>query len=363
LKINKKGPSKENRKEPIIGMGLLLDEEQVPLTMKMYPGNESEKPILRQVINDMKKRHKVTGRTIQVADKGLNCAKNIIEAIQNGDGYIYSQSVKMLESKEKNWVLLDKDYQEVVDSENNLLYKFKYCIDEFPYKYTDEKGKNHSINLKQIRVVTFNSSLAKKQQLEINKLVEKAKSLTALKAKRNEFGDSGKYVDFKTFDQNGELIDDENTIATINQEKIDQDLKLAGYNMIISSETKMNPQEIYSVYHRLWRIEETFRLLKTSLDARPVHHRKKESIYGHFLICYLSIFALRVLQLKAFKDEIHPNKIIEFVRNLNVIKINRQLINLGSNDKISSINNKLSLNMDNYVLSDLDIKKVLNFKF
>lgn len=355
-----KGPSKENRKEPIIGMGLLLDEDQIPLTMKMYPGNESEKPIIREVIQSMKNKYNITGRTIQVADKGLNCSKNIISALRNNDGYIFSQSVKMLEDKEKNWVLLDNDYKEVRDVNGNIAYKFKYCIDEFPYKYVNDSGKTCSTKLKQIRVITYNPSLAKKQILEINKLIEKAKCLSSSRAKKNEYGESGKYISFKKLDDKGELVD-ENIVVSLNQEKIDMDLRLAGYNMIISSELKMKPQEIYLVYHRLWRIEETFRLLKTSLEARPVYLRKKESIYGHFLICYLSIFALRILQLKKFNDEIHPNQIIEFVRNLNVIKVNNQYINISSKDKIEVINTRLGLNLDNYVLTDKNIKKIMGF--
>ena len=72
-----KGPSKENRKDPIVGLGLLLDSNLVPVGMKMYPGNESEKPVLRKVVSQMKKQHNIDGRTIHVADKGLNCAENI----------------------------------------------------------------------------------------------------------------------------------------------------------------------------------------------------------------------------------------------------------------------------------------------
>lgn len=357
-----KGPSKENRKEPIIGMGLLLDEDQIPLSMKMYPGNASEKPVIRQIIKDMKNKYEIQGRTIQVADKGLNCSKNIIEALKNGDGYIFSQSVKMLEQKEKVWVLLDNHYKEILNADGSVSYKYKYCIDDFPYKYINENGKSCSVNLRQIRVVTYNPSLAKKQRMEINKLIEKARALSALKAKKNEYGDSGKYVSFKTVNPDGEIVNDENAIAIINQEKVEMDLRLAGYNMIISSELKMKPQELYSVYHQLWRIEETFRLLKTSLEARPVYLQKKESIYGHFLICYLAIFALRVLQLKEFNDEIHPNKIIDFIRNLNVIKVNNQYINIASKDKINEINSRLNLNLDNYVLTDKNIRKTLKFK-
>ena len=150
--------------------------------------------------------------------------------------------------------------------------------------------------------------------------------------------------------------------ATINQEKVNEDLRLAGYNLLITSETKMKAEEIYKVYHRLWRIEETFRTLKSELDARPVYLQRQDSIYGHFLICYLSVFALRVLQIKEFNDEIHTNEIISFVRSLKVLKNGGSYINLGSKDKIKKINDRLGLNLTNYFLTDKTIKKLLSFK-
>lgn len=100
--FRRKGPSKENRKEPIVGLGLLLDCNQIPIGMKIYPGNESEKPVMRAVIDDLKQRGNVTGRTIHVADKGLNCIQNIAFSKQNGDGYLFSKSVKSLPEVEKN---------------------------------------------------------------------------------------------------------------------------------------------------------------------------------------------------------------------------------------------------------------------
>ena len=131
-----KGPSKENRKTPIVGLGLLLDANQIPIGMKMYPGNESEKPVLRDVIDNLKKQNNVEGRTIHVADKGLNCAENIVFSSKNGDGYLFSKSVKSLPETEKVWVLLNEGFKEVRDNSGKLLYKYKSCVDEFPYTVT-----------------------------------------------------------------------------------------------------------------------------------------------------------------------------------------------------------------------------------
>lgn len=355
--FRKKGPSKENRKDPIVGMGLLLDEDQIPLTMKLFPGNESEKPIIRDCINEMKNRYHMNGKTIQVADKGLNCSKNIFEALKNGDGYIYSQSVKKLEIKEQNWVLLDDDYVEVKDSLGNLDFKYKYCVDTFTYKFDNTK-----FSVKQIRVASFNPTLAKKQKAEILKQVDKINFLSLSNAKRKEYGDASKFVDFTPVNKDGSIDDESFVIASVNQEKVDNALSLCGYNLIISSELNMKPLDIYNVYHRLWRIEESFRILKSQLDARPVYCHKRNTIYGHFLICYLSIFILRVIQIKKFKDNIHTNQIVDFVRSFIVLKENDRIINLSSKDKILPFTNALKLNIDNYIFKQNDVDKLLKIK-
>ena len=120
-----KGSSKENKKEPIVGMGLLLDANQIPVGMKMYSGNESEKPVIRDIIDDLKQRSHISGRTIRVADKGLNCFENILHALKSGDGYIFSKSVKMLPETEKTWALLKNDYVAVKNKKGEVIYYIK----------------------------------------------------------------------------------------------------------------------------------------------------------------------------------------------------------------------------------------------
>lgn len=97
--VSKKSPGKEGKKEPIVG--LLLGSNQIPVGIKMYPDNESEKPVLRDVINSLKMQNTISGKTIHVADKGLNCAQNIAFSKKNGDGYLFSKSVKGLPETEK----------------------------------------------------------------------------------------------------------------------------------------------------------------------------------------------------------------------------------------------------------------------
>ena len=108
-------------------------------------------------------------------------------------------------------------------------------------------------------------------------------------------------------------------IIGLNKSKIDEDLKYAGYNLLVTSEIYMEPLHVYKTYHSLWKIEESFRLTKSYLDARPVYLQKKETIYGHFLICYLSLFLLRVLEIKCFKNKINSYDLINFMRDFRVV--------------------------------------------
>ena len=363
--FRRKGPSKENRHEPLVGLGLLLDANQIPIGMKLYPGNESEKPVMRDVIDSLKTRNNISGRTIQVADKGLNCGNNIMHALKEGDGYIFSRSVKTLSEKEKVWVLLPNDYREVKNSSGDVLYKIKECIDDFEYEIDDEKsGRKRKVVFTEKRVVTFNPTLAKKQLYEINKLIEKAQNLRTSQAKKSEYGECARFVNFVSADKKGKETDGKVKV-TLNDDAIENARKLAGYNMLVTSELKMSDQEIYKAYHNLWRIEESFRIMKSELDARPVYLQREETITGHFLICYLAVLLTRLLQFKVFENRFCSEEIFSFIRDFRVAKISdRKYMNLTRNSSlIKELSKKTSLPLTSYFLSSGQIKKMLSHRF
>lgn len=363
--LRKKGPSKENKKEPIVGLGLLLDANQIPVGMKLFPGNESEKPVIRNIIDELKTRNAVTGRTIQIADKGLNCAENIFHAVKNGDGYIFSKSVKQLPETEKTWVLLPNDYRDVKNKKGELLYKIKECVDDFEYRIKDAStGKYRVIKLQEKRIVTYNPKLAKKQILEIRKEIEKAKLLKASQAKKSEYGDCAKYVIFSTTDKKGNDTDGKIKV-TMNEKLIKKSIELAGYNMLVTSETEMPDKKVYESYHNLWRIEESFRVMKSQLNARPVYLQKEDTIAGHFLICYLAVLLTRIFQFKILKNNYCTEEIFHFIRDFRVAKISdRKYINLtkGSNF-IKEFAKLTNLPITSYFLNNGDIKKMLSHRF
>lgn len=367
-----KGPSKENRHEPIIGQALLLDSDLVPLGMQMYPGNESEKPYIRKCVEEMKARYKVKAKTVQVADKGLNCAKNIYAATKEAnDGYIFSKSIhgRNLSEKEKEWITLDNDgnkWTNYTDDKGILLYRLKSCIDEFEYTFRETDAvtgaeKSTTFTVKEKRIVSYNPMLAKKQQAEIKKMVDKAANCTTYKKlSKEEYGEVSKYINIISKDKNGKKV---KPIMEIDEEKVNEDLRMAGYNLIVTSELKMSPKQIYETYHQLWKIEESFRITKSYLDARPVYVQKRETIYGHFLICYLCLFLLRVLEIKCFRNSVNSYDIIEFIRDFRVAdKGDGTFINLSHNQKVNEKIKEVTAltNLDALILTKDEIEQLFN---
>lgn len=367
-----KGPSKENRRNPIIGQALLLDADLVPLAMQMYPGNESEKPYIRKVIEEMKQRYKVAGKTIQVADKGLNCARNIYAAVREADdGYIFSKSVhgRNLSGREKRWVLLENDqnvFTDYTDDNGNVLFRLKSCVDTFSYKFKEtdpETGEEIEtvFSVKEKRIVSYNPALAKKQRAEIMKMAEKASNYTTYKKMaREDLGDSAKYIKVINKDKSGRKV---KPVMEVDQTKIDEDLKYAGYNLMVTSELDMDPLQVYNTYHNLWKIEESFRITKSYLDARPVYMQKKETIYGHFLICYLSLFLLRVLEIKVFKNKINSYDLINFMRDFRIVDTgDSSYINISRNQAVNEKVKKVTglTNLDALYLSKKEVDDLFN---
>ena len=153
-------------------------------------------------------------------------------------------------------------------------------------------------------------------------------------------------------------------VIGIDKEKVNEDLKYAGYNLMVTSELDMEPLQIYQTYHSLWKIEESFRITKSYLDARPVYVHKKETIYGHFLICYLSLFLLRILEIKCFKNEINSYDLVNFMRDFRVVDIgDGTYINISQNQRVNENIKKLIglTNLDALYLTEKEIENIFEF--
>lgn len=125
----------------------------------------------------------------------------------------------------------------------------------------------------------------------------------------------------------------------------------------------MDPLQIYHTYHGLWKIEESFRITKSYLDARPVYVQKKETIYGHFLICYLSLFLLRVLEIKVFKNKINSYDLIHFMRDFRIVdKGDGSYVNISRNQAVNEKVKELTglTSLDALYLSEKEVENLFH---
>lgn len=182
-------------------------------------------------------------------------------------------------------------------------------------------------------------------------------------AKKSEYGDSARYVTFTAVDADGEVPDGMQVACSLNREAIERARSLAGYNMIVTSEVNMPASEIYDAYHNLWRIEESFRVMKSQLDARPVYLQKPNSIKGHFLVCYIAVL-LRLLQVKVLGNRYSSEEIVAFARGFRVVEASpRKYVNLSRSSSLLDELERLSGQpLGNYYLKKSEVDAILNTK-
>ncbi|NCC80353.1 MAG: IS1634 family transposase, partial [Clostridia bacterium] len=319
--FRRKGPSKENRVSPLVSIGLLLDKDHIPIDVKIYPGNESEKSHFTSVINEMKAKNKIKGRTIYVADKGLNCGNNIIEAIRNNDGYIYSQTVKGSSGMMKLYIENDHGFTPVFDRFGEIEYQIKGFVHDVEIPF-DHEGKKLKHKMKQLQVVTWSRNYAEKTRHEREKLIGKAKALINSPSAfdKEKIGNAANYLKKISYDKNGKVITSTSELI-LDQEKIDQEARLDGFYLIVTSETGMKPVDVLKAYRGLSHIEETFRVAKLFLKIRPVYLQRAERIKAHVLVCYLSLLILRIMETKVLKHTFSFEEIIHSLRDYNCAMI------------------------------------------
>ena len=365
--IKRRGPSKENRTSPIVSMALLLDSDLIPYQMEIFPGNESEKPRLPRALDRIREEKGKESKIIQVADKGLNCAENIRKCGKN-DGYIFSKAPKMMADKDLEWMFDEKGWTDVMDKNGEVSYRYKSVTDVYDYEFKDENGKAVKFTKAEKRVATFNPSLRKKQAIELTRQYDKAMKKTAsAQIKEAVGGKNAKMISVDAVSKKtGEELEDAQIVLFGNKEKLEHDLKLAGYNILITSEVAMKESEIYDVYHKLWNIERTFRMMKTQLAARPAFASTDDGIRGHFLTCYTSIVLLRLLEKKVFSGQFTVEEIIEYIKKARAFRLsdNDYCNLLKRKDAAISeyIQKRTELPLLNKRLTDSKIKSFFNTK-
>ena len=301
--FRKKGVCKEHRPNPIVQMGLFMDSIGLPMCYKLFEGNTNDCSTLRPMVQELQKNYDV-GRVIVVADKGLNTGNNIAYNKAIGNGYVMSLSIRGSNAEMKEYVLKDDGY--TYNSDKTYKVKSRFYPREITITKKDkETGKvtKTKENVDEKQVIFWSADYAKRAKAERQKKKKKAKELIGNVQKFNKKNCYGaaKYIKHLVFDKNtGEIIVAKSKLS-IDEEKIAEEEKYDGYYAIVTSEMDKSDDEIIDIYRGLWRIEETFKVTKSELDARPVYVSRKDHIEAHFLTCFIALVLGRVLQHKLDK--------------------------------------------------------------
>lgn len=363
----KKGPSKENRKDPIIGLGLLMDKTGIPLSYNLYPGNESEKLTLRPTIKKTK-NHFGIERTIVVADRGLNTSDNTLfiagkndDSHINHDGYVYGQSVLSADKEFKDWVLNQEDYiTDMFKEDNEIIYfKHKSRIFAKQVQIMRDGKRSNKTTIYQKQMVYYSKKYADKQKYERDLVVAKAKDLINNPGKYTRATSVGAAGFVNNIDYNketGEVIAKD---LSLNESKIKELEQFDGYYSIVTSELKMSDKQMRDTYRGLWKIEETFKITKSDLKTRPVYVWTKESIEAHFLTCFVSLVILRLLQ-KRTGDKFSTSQIIDSLKNYTSSKINHDIyLQSFRNEIIEVLEKQFNLDLSHQFFELKKIKSML----
>ena len=244
-----------------------------------------------KTLEKIKNRFRIS-RVIIVADRGINQKINLKHIKDAGYGYIMAAKIKGSSAKLQEAIFADAGFTDVTDTEGKL--QLRYKIMEHENIFTDEDKVRHCLS--EHMIVSYSPKRAKKDEADRARLVVKAKRLLQ---NPGQIKSTNKRSGRKFINQtspNTEMYE----LAT---GKIEQDARFDGFYAIQTSEKNMSAPEIMDAYHTLWKIEESFRIMKSTLEIRPVYHHKPPRIEGHFAVCFLAFLMERKMEL-LLKNEV-----------------------------------------------------------
>ena len=345
--LRKNGVCKEERKLPIVQMGLFMDEQGLPISIETFPGNTLDHLTMIDALKNTVSELNLP-RFIFVGDRGMYRGNNTAYLLDTNNGYIISKSIEKTTKKEKEWIFDEKDYHE-----ESKGFKYKSRIIKRSVKKED--GSHQEIVEK---VVVYWSEKFYKKQIAENKsfleFIDKLeKSPNNFRITKSQSKNLKKFLKKDCInDETGEIIDSSKIKMLIDFDKLNRYKESFGYYQLVTSELEMPDKEVIDTYHGLTRIERQFQTMKSDLETRPLNVRTPEHIEAHLLSCMIALIVIRIIQ----------NKIVSYKgRN------NEKNWELGlSGERIQNALNKWTveeLSNDYYrfnYLDDPDLKLILN---
>lgn len=292
--LRKRGVSKEHRPEAIVQMGLLLDARGVPVDYELFPGNVNDMSTMLPVMGKAELRG-ASGpdgeRVVVVADKGLNTSSNIAACTLDGNGFVFSQSVRKATRELKAWVLDEAGYEE----SDSGSFRVKSRIADKAVYVEGPDGRRRRVTVPVKEVAFWSRDFCERARHERAKVVEKSRAAIARGDMSGAVArSSARYAkDVPVVRGTGEKAQHN---WVLDEAKIEADADMDGYYCIVTSELGWAEREVIEAYRGLARIEESFRVLKGTMDARPVYVWTEPHIRAHFLVCYVALTIMRLMQ-------------------------------------------------------------------
>lgn len=290
--LRKMGVSKEQRKQPIVQMGLFMDEQGIPISIETFPGNTLDhltmQKALKNTIEDLN-----LDRFIFVGDRGMYRGDNTYYLINHNNGYIISKSIEKTSGEEKQWIYNQNDYITVSNG-----FKYKSRIIKRTVKTSDGMK-----DITEKVVVYFSKKFYDKQVHENKSFLEFIEKLEKdpenFRLSKTQSGSLKKFLKKDVMNNiTGEIIKANDIKTFIDFDKINKFKESFGYYQIVTSELDMDDRKVIDTYHGLSRIEDQFKVMKGDLETRPIYVRTNEHIYAHLLVCLISLIIIRIIQNK-----------------------------------------------------------------
>jgi len=365
--FRKFGMSKEKRRDPIVQMGLALDADGIPLSYELFPGNTVDKETFKPVIGEIRRNYD-TGRIIVVADMGIITGDNIFylqgkEKGRNFNGYVFSFSVRGGTKAFKDYVLSEEDYvdKEGRPADEDADFKMKSRVIARDINVTLPSGKVVKKTVYEKQVVFWGRKYALKAKAEREEVLKKAHDLAVNPQKYTKATSYGaaKYVKNLKFDKKtGEILNVKER-PVFDAAKVAEEEKYDGYYAIVTSELDMSDAEVVETYRGLWKIEETFRVTKGVLETRPVYVSLQDHINAHFLICFIALTIMRLIQKKTGKLY-SAEKIVECLNRISCSNEYENIYLFDYRSEVSdAIGEALGIDFTNKRLRLGDLKKIV----
>lgn len=324
------GKSKENRPNPIIGMGLFTDSEGIPIRMNLFPGNKPDVTTIdKTVINELRNEFDIK-QFIYSADAGIasESVKQSLKHFHFPCAYIVTESIKKMPQVNQAWAL-----GEDVEADHNWWFYRKYNPDlhkvatyKILFKDINEKEhgniiffkekwikKDNETNREERLIVTYSPKYAKYlRTLRENHLERTVKKLKA-QGKRKRQTDPARFIKETHLTKEGETA--EKTVFEVDEGKVDKEARYDGFYCVSTDLEEASIDQILRINKNRWRIEANFRTLKTDLNSRPVFVQNDERIKAHFLICFLALLTLRLIE-KSLDFAYSGPEILETLRGM-----------------------------------------------